>query len=75
MMESNYNTIQLMSASSYMDMLQNNFLHPTPVVKNWSVPRYFKFYFQLLNQGDKNFICEHDIFVFIQELEGMAPAG
>ena len=24
-------------------------------------------------QGDKTTICEHDIFVFIQELEGTAP--
>lgn len=53
-------------------MIQANMLQPCNVVKNWSVPRYFKLYFQLLNQGEKNFICEHDMFVFIQELEGMA---
>lgn len=26
-------------------------------------------------QGDKSTICEHDIFVFIQELEGTAPTA
>ena len=37
------------------------------------VPRLYKFYFQLLSGGDRNFICEHDIFIFMQELEGKAP--
>jgi len=62
-----------MPISGYLEMIQSNMLHTCTVVKNWSVPRYFKLYFQLLNQGEKNYICEHDIFVFIQELEGMSP--
>ena len=44
------------------------------VAKGWVVPRYFKLFFQLLNQGDKSYICEHDLFVFMQELEGVAPS-
>ena len=59
----------------YFSMLQANLMMPCQVTKNWTVPRYFKLFFQLLNQGDKSFICEHDIFVFIQELEGVAPSS
>lgn len=25
-----------------------------------------------MNYGDKSYICEHDLFVFLQELEGVA---
>ena len=49
----------------FFECLQANLMQQVSVTKNWVVPRYFKFYFQLLNQGDKNFICEHDVFVFI----------
>ena len=64
-----------MTIGNYFDMLQDNFLQKCSVSgTRWLVPRLFKFYFQLLNQGDKNYICEHDIFVMIQELDGGAPA-
>ena len=45
------------------------------VAKGWIVPRFFKFFFQLMNYGDKSYICEHDLFVFLQELEGVAPGN
>lgn len=45
------------------------------VNKHWVVPRYFHFLFRLIIQGDKNYICEHDLFCFVQELEGMAPTN
>lgn len=46
------------------------------IIKGWTIPRYFKLYFQLINQGEnKSYICEHDLFVFMQELEGVAPTA
>lgn len=45
------------------------------MTKNWVIPRYLKLYYQLINSGEKSYICEHDIFVFIQELEGTAPTA
>lgn len=58
---------------NYFESIQANFLAPCTVSKNLVVPRYFKFLFQLIIQGEKSYICEHDLFVFTQELENMAP--
>jgi len=64
-----------MQINGYMESIQANLLAQCTVAKNWMVPRYFKFLFQLIIQGEKSYICEHDLFVFIQELEGMAPGN
>lgn len=64
-----------MPLGSYWDSIQANLMSHCQVNKNLMVPRYFNFMFRLLIQGDKNYICEHDLFVFIQELEGMAPSS
>ena len=47
-----------------MESIQANFLAQCNAGKNLVVPRYFRFMFQLIIQGDKNYICEHDLFVF-----------
>jgi len=64
-----------MQINGYMESIQANLLAQCTVAKKWMVPRYFKFLFQLIIQGEKSYICEHDLFVFIQELEGMAPGN
>ena len=71
--ESQTPSTQFLPIGGYMQMIQDNFLASCTAQKNWVVPRLYKFYFQLLMSGDKFNLCEHDIFVFIQELEGVAP--
>ena len=64
--EAQYSQLGNMQISHYFEMIQANFMQQCNVTKNWAVPRYFKFYFQLLaQQAEKSTICEHDIFVFI----------
>lgn len=55
----------------YLAMLQDNLLAQYQVKENFAVPRYFKLYFDLLDHGNKGFVCEHDIFEFTQDLEGL----
>ena len=72
--EQQYFQLQNMPLMGYFDMIQANLFQQCSVTKNWVVPRLFKFYFQLISQSiDKSTICEHDLFVFVQELEGTAP--
>ena len=59
------------SFENYFDILQENLLASHPVKEQFAVPRYFKLYFDLLDHGDKGFVCEHDIFEFTQDLEGI----
>ena len=60
-----------MGYEKYLGMLQENLLAQYQVRENFAVPRYFKLYFDLLDHGDKGFVCEHDIFEFTQDLEGL----
>ena len=75
LLENQYNLLSSMPIAGYFDMIHSNLMQQCTVTKNWSVPRLYKFYFQLLMQGDKSTICEHDIFCFIQELDGAAPSN
>ena len=59
------------SFENYFDILQENLLASYPVKESFAVPRYFKLYFDLLDHGNKGFVCEHDIFEFTQDLEGI----
>ena len=57
--------LNCMQYAQYTECLQTNFMKLCKVTENLAVPRYFKLYYQLLMQGKKNYICEHDVFVFI----------
>ena len=50
-LEHNFNNVVQgsMTIGGYFEMIQANMMQPVVVVKNWSVPRYFKLFFQLLN--------------------------
>ena len=53
-------------------MLQENLLAQTPIKPGLVVPKYFKLFFDLLDHGNKGYVCEHDLFEFMQELDGLA---
>ena len=72
-LESNYSSMYQMNISNYVDMLQANFLSQTTVQKGFVVPIYFRLMFNLLDQGNKGYICEHDLFNLIQDLEDSNP--
>jgi len=42
---------------------------PCQVEKGFQVPNYMKFLFTLLDNGEKKFICEHDLFVAMQNIK------
>ena len=60
-----------MSFKDYLVMLQENFLARVQVKPGFLVPRYFKLFFDLLDHGNKGYICEHDLFEFMQDLDGV----
>ena len=54
-----------MSLPNYLAMLQENLLTQTPVKAGLVVPKYFKLFFNLLDHGNKGYVCEHDLFEFM----------
>jgi len=54
--------------NAYIALLDDLLLSPCHLEKGCKVPNYLKFLFMLLDQGDKNFVCEHDLFQFMQSL-------
>ena len=52
-------------------MLQENLLAQVQVKAGFLVPKYFKLYFDLIDHGNKGYVCEHDLFEFMQDLEGL----
>lgn len=54
--------------SDYITLLKDMLLAPCPVERGLAVPNYLKFLFTLLDQGNKNFVCEHDLFSYMQSL-------
>lgn len=56
----------------YSSMLHNVLFAPTayklPSGATWTGPSLFKFCFDVFNYGDKDFVCEHDLFQFVLQV-------
>ena len=63
-MFNNENLPNSIGINDYMALLENMLISPSvpPIEKDLVLPNFYKFYFTVLDIGNKGFICEHDLF-------------
>ena len=54
--------------NAYIQLLDDLLLSPCHLEKGFKVPNYLRFLFMLLDANDKGYVCEHDLFNFMQSL-------
>jgi len=62
------NNLYQIDINGYIELIQGCLLTPHRVEKGLVMPSYFKFFFNLLDLGNKGYVCEHDLFILTQNL-------
>lgn len=72
-LESHVKSVNMFDFTAYIDILFNALIQPISIKissgQTIVVPGLFKFCFDIFDFGDKDWVCEHDLFQLINQIQ------
>lgn len=73
-LEDHIKSVSMFDFTAYIEILYNSLIQPIPVKMSRegqviNAPGLFKFCFDIFDFGDKDFVCEHDMFQLVNQIQ------